>query len=90
MALHSIGAYPSKVIPLPDAGYGELIFSMILFTDESKYTVARSMLAFSGGYQQRLGPIFACIIIAVLPMLVLYIFFHEKVQAGMMAGSIKG
>lgn len=72
------------------AGYGELIFSMILFTDESKYTVARSMLAFSGGYQQRLGPIFACIIIAVLPMLILYIFFHEKVQAGMMAGSIKG
>ncbi len=71
-------------------GYGELIFAMILFTDESKYTVARSMLAFSGSYQTSLGPIFACIIIAVLPMIVLYIFFHEKVQSGMMSGSVKG
>lgn len=71
------------------ASYGELIFSMILFTDETKYTVARSMLAFSSGYQQRLGPVFACVIIAVLPMLILYIFFHEKVQSGMMSGSIK-
>lgn len=71
-------------------GYGELIFAMILFTDEKKYTVARSMLAFQGSYQTSLGPIFACIIIAVLPMIVLYIFFHEKVQSGMMSGSIKG
>lgn len=71
-------------------GYGELIFAMILFTDESKYTVARSMLAFSGSYQTSLGPIFACIIIAVLPMIILYIFFHEKVQSGMMSGAIKG
>ena len=71
-------------------GYGELIFAMILFTDESKYTVARSMLAFSGSYQTSLGPIFACIIIAVLPMIILYIFFHEKVQDGMMSGAIKG
>lgn len=71
-------------------GYGELIFSMILLTDEKKYTISRSMLAFSGGYQQQLGPIFACIIIAVLPMIVLYLLFHEKVQAGMLAGAVKG
>lgn len=71
-------------------GYGELIFSMLLLSDENKYTVSRAMLAFSGGYQQQLGPIFACIIVAVLPMIILYILFHEKVQAGMMAGAVKG
>lgn len=71
-------------------GYGELIFSMILISSEKKYTVSRAMLAFSGGYQIQLGPIFACIIIAVLPMIVIYIFFHERIQSGMLAGAIKG
>ncbi len=71
-------------------GYGELIFSMVLLTDEKKYTIARAMLAFSGGRQQQLGPIFACIIVAVLPMIILYIIFHEKVQSGMLSGAVKG
>jgi raffinose/stachyose/melibiose transport system permease protein len=34
--------------------------------------------------------VFASIIIAVLPMVILYILFHEKVQKGMVAGSVKG
>lgn len=69
--------------------YGELLFSLILISHERMYTVARGMLTFSGAFNQQLGPIFASIIIAVIPMIVLYLFFHEKVQAGMMAGAIK-
>lgn len=71
-------------------GYGELLFSMCLLTDEKKYTIARAMLAFSGGYQQKLGPIFASIIIAVLPMILIYLLFHGKVQSGMLTGAVKG
>ncbi len=71
-------------------GYGELIFAMILLSDERKYTISRAMLSFSGGYQQQLGPIFACIIFAVLPMIILYVLFHEKVQSGMLSGAVKG
>lgn len=72
------------------ACYGELLFSMCLLTDEKKYTIARAMLVFSGGYQQKLGPIFASIIVAVMPMILIYILFHEKVQSGMLAGAVKG
>lgn len=71
-------------------GYGELIFSMILLNDETKYTISRAMLTFQGGYQLQLGPIFASIIIAVLPMIIIYVLFHERVQAGMLAGAVKG
>ncbi|MDD2973269.1 MAG: carbohydrate ABC transporter permease [Lachnospiraceae bacterium] len=71
-------------------GYGELIFAMILMTDVNKYTVSRAMLTFQGGYNVSLGPIFACIIIAVLPMVLIYILFHEKVQEGMLTGAVKG
>ena len=72
------------------AGYGELIFGMILMSDENKYTVARAMLSFTGRYTVSLGPMFACIIVAVLPMIVIYIIFHEQVQEGMLTGAIKG
>lgn len=72
------------------AGYGELAFGMILMSHQDKYTVSRAMLTFTGEYQTSLGPIFACIIIAVIPMIVLYIVFHEKVQSGMLEGAIKG
>lgn len=71
-------------------GYGELLFSMSLLSDPNKYTISRAMLSFSGGQNQMLGPIFACIIIAVLPMIIFYIILHEKVQDGMMTGAVKG
>jgi len=71
-------------------GYGELVFSMVLISDESKYNISRGMLSFQSAYQSNLGPIFASIIIAVVPIIILYIVFHEKVQAGMLAGAVKG
>ncbi|MEG0692962.1 MAG: ABC transporter permease subunit, partial [Oscillospiraceae bacterium] len=72
------------------SGYGELLFSMSLLSDPEKYTIARAMLVFSSGHDQLLGPIFASIIIAVVPMIIFYIVLHEKVQNGMMTGAVKG
>ena len=37
-----------------------------------------------------IGPIFACIVIAVIPIITFYLIFHEKVQDGMMQGALKG
>jgi raffinose/stachyose/melibiose transport system permease protein len=70
-------------------GYGELIFSMILINDEMKYTISRAMLSFRSVYQVKLGPMFAGIIIAVIPTITFYLAFHEKVQAGMLQGAVK-
>lgn len=70
--------------------YGELIFALTLLSDEKKYTMSRALLSFTGNHSISYGPIFASIIIAVLPMIILYIIFHERVQAGMMAGAVKG
>lgn len=72
------------------SAYGELIFSMTLLSDPNKYTASRAMLVFSSGHDQLLGPIFASVIVVVLPMLILYTIFHEKVQNGMMTGAVKG
>jgi raffinose/stachyose/melibiose transport system permease protein len=71
-------------------GYSELIFSIILLTDRTKFPVSRALMYFTGERVTRMGPVFAAIIIAVIPMIILYIIFHDKVQKGMVAGAIKG
>jgi raffinose/stachyose/melibiose transport system permease protein len=71
-------------------GYSELIFSIILLTDKNKFPVSRALMFFTGERVTRMGPVFAAIIIALIPMVVLYIIFHEKVQKGMVAGAVKG
>ena len=71
-------------------GYSELVFSVILLNDKTKFPVSRALMFFTGERVTRMGPVFASIIIAVLPMVILYILFHEKVQKGLIAGSVKG
>jgi raffinose/stachyose/melibiose transport system permease protein len=71
-------------------GYSELIFSVILLTTKDKFPVSRALMFFTGERVTRMGPVFAAIIIAVVPMIILYVLFHEKVQSGMVAGAVKG
>lgn len=70
--------------------YSELIFSVILLSTPEKYPVSRSLMYFKGDFSIRMGPIFASIVLAVLPLTIIYLLFHEKVQEGMLAGSVKG
>ena len=70
--------------------YSELIFSVILLSKVDLYTVSRGLMYFTGVYTVRMGPIFASIVMAVLPMVLIYVLFHEKVQRGMLAGAVKG
>ena len=70
--------------------YSELVFSVILLSSPNKYPVSRSLMYFKGDYSARMGPIFASIILSVLPLIIIYLLFHERVQEGMMAGAVKG
>lgn len=71
-------------------GYSELIFSTILITDKVKYPISRSLMYFTGDKTIRMGPVFASIVLAVIPMVCIYLLFHENVQKGMVAGAVKG
>lgn len=70
--------------------YSELIFSLVLITDQSKYTVSRGILSFVGEHSAEYGPQFAFIIMAIIPTVIIYILFHNKVESGMLSGAVKG
>lgn len=71
-------------------GYSELIFSLVLLSKPEKYTVSRAMLGFTGSHSTDMGPQFAFVVMAVIPTVVIYILFHEKVESGILSGAVKG
>lgn len=71
-------------------GYGELIFSLILLTDQRKYTISRAMLNFTANFTTSYGPQFAFVIMSMIPMVIVYVLLHKQVQEGMLSGAIKG
>ncbi len=72
------------------AVYNELIFSVMFITERSKFTISQGLLYFVGDKTVQMGPIFASIILAIIPMIIVYLIFHESVQKGMLAGAVKG
>ncbi|MGI6652786.1 MAG: carbohydrate ABC transporter permease [Christensenellales bacterium] len=71
--------------------WNDLMFSMTFISDTAKKTVQTGLLYFSDQFGNRdWGAIFACIAIAVIPTLLLYVFLNKMVIEGMTAGAVKG
>lgn len=72
------------------SGYSELVFSLIMMTNSKYYTVSRAMLNFSSNHSQQIGAQFAFVVMSVIPMVIIYIIFHNQIEKGMLSGAIKG
>ncbi|CAN7671772.1 carbohydrate ABC transporter permease [Paenibacillus sp. LjRoot153] len=70
--------------------YNELIFAVLFLTKKEMYTISLSMLSFVGERSVEMGPIFAAIVIAILPMIAVYLLMQEKVIGGLSSGAVKG
>lgn len=70
--------------------YNEMIFGLIFLSDKSKYTVSLGMLYFAGEKMVDMGPQFAAVVIATLPVVAIYMVFQNQIQSGMVAGAVKG
>lgn len=70
--------------------YNELIFAVVFLSEKTKYTISLGMLQFVGYRIVQMGPIFASIVISIVPMVTIYLLFQNQVQRGMVAGAVKG
>ena len=70
--------------------YNELLFAVMFLNDRTRHTVSVGLLHFVGHRTVRMGPVFASIILAIAPMLIIYIIFNKQIQKGMLEGAIKG
>ena len=69
--------------------YNDLLFGVLFLSNRDLYTISLGMQTFVGSKVTTYGPIFASIIIAVIPMIIVYLLFQSKVEAGLTAGAVK-
>ena len=70
--------------------WNEFVFAMILTQSMASHTLPLAIWQFQGQYSIHVPMIMALLTLSSLPVILLYIFFQDKLVKGMMAGAVKG
>ena len=70
--------------------WNELLLAMVFISDDQKKTLTVSLSKFVGPYNTNYSQMFAAIIIAIIPTIVVYCAFSNKIVDGLTAGAVKG
>lgn len=69
--------------------WNEFLFAVVLITEPNSSTLPIGIRRFMGDYFQDIGMIATGMMIAVIPVVLVYAFFSEKLIQGMTAGAVK-
>lgn len=70
--------------------WNEFIYSLVLISDNSLYTINLAISCFKGETNVNYTEIMTAMTIAILPALTIYLFFSKYIIRGMIAGAVKG
>jgi len=81
----------SSVVVLSFLGaWNEFPFALTLLTSSEFKTIPIGLANFSGQYSTQYTPLMAGLVIATLPVIIIYIIFNKQIVKGMTAGAVKG
>ncbi|MCL4745268.1 MAG: carbohydrate ABC transporter permease [Burkholderiaceae bacterium] len=69
--------------------WNEFLYAVVLITDEAKRTLPLGIQRFMGDQLEDVGMIATGLMIAIIPVVLIYVFFSEKLIQGMTAGAVK-
>ena len=69
--------------------WNEFLYAVVLLTDNSKRTLPLGIMHFMGGHQIDIGMIATGLMIAALPVALLYGLFSDAMIKGMTAGAVR-
>ncbi|MCR4830702.1 MAG: carbohydrate ABC transporter permease [Pseudobutyrivibrio sp.] len=72
------------------ANWNELLLAMVFISDDLKKTLPVSLSKFVGPYNTNYSQMFAAIIIAIIPTIIVYCAFSNQIVDGLTAGAVKG
>ncbi len=72
------------------ANWNELLLAMVFISDDQKKTLPVSLSKFVGPYNTNYSQMFAAIVIAIVPTIVVYCMFSNQIVDGLTAGAVKG
>lgn len=70
--------------------WNEFSFALVLINEESLKTLSLGLANFAGQFTTNYGAQMAGLTMAILPVIILYLFLEEYVVKGMTAGAVKG
>ncbi|MBQ4481996.1 MAG: carbohydrate ABC transporter permease [Lachnospiraceae bacterium] len=72
------------------ANWNELLLAMVFISDDTKKTLPVSLSKFVGPYNTNYSQMFAAIVIAIVPTIIVYCAFSNQIVEGLTAGAVKG
>lgn len=72
------------------ANWNELLMAMVFISDQQKKTLPVTLTYFVGPYSTNYVQMFAAIIIAIIPTIVVYCMFSNQIVEGLTTGAVKG
>lgn len=69
--------------------WNEFLYAVVLITDDAKRTLPLGILRFMGDQLEDVGMIATGLMIAIVPVVLIYVFFSERLIQGMTAGAVK-
>ena len=70
--------------------YTDLLFASVFINDNNLMTLPVGLNSFKGRYSTDFTTLFAGIVIAIIPSIIVYVFLHKQIVQGITAGAIKG
>ena len=70
--------------------WNELLFAMVFISDDERKTLPVSLTKFVGPHSTNYTQMFAGIVIAVIPTIIVYCIFANQIVEGLTAGAVKG
>ena len=70
--------------------WNDLLMSLVFITEEKHKTLQLGLLRFQSQFTTRYSPMLAALTIAMIPVIVVYLFLQDKIVEGVSAGAIKG
>ena len=70
--------------------WNNLLFPLVFISKKNLQVMSIGLLSFFAEMTSDYGGVMAAIVVAMVPPLLAYILLQEKVEKGLMAGSIKG
>lgn len=72
------------------ANWNELLLAMVFISDDTKKTLPVSLSKFVGPYNTNYSQMFAAIVLAIIPTIVVYCCFSNQIVDGLTTGAVKG
>jgi ABC-type glycerol-3-phosphate transport system permease component len=69
--------------------WNEFLYAVVLITDDANRTLPLGIQRFMGDQLDDVGMVATGLMIAIIPVIIVYAFFSEKLIQGMTAGAVK-